>query len=89
MEVRINVAAMIEVVVAGARSAETRIAVGEMDEVMDGLVSMVEQRGNPRAVRVGIRGLFALCLAKENRGRAVAAGAAAAVVRRVGELTGL
>ncbi|WOL15521.1 U-box domain-containing protein 26 [Canna indica] len=86
MEARINAAAVIEAVAAGARSAEMRIAVGEMGGVMDGLVSLVEQRGNPRAVRVGIRGLFALCLAKENRGRAVAAGAAAAVVRRVGEL---
>ncbi|KAG6494102.1 U-box domain-containing protein 26-like [Zingiber officinale] len=86
MEARINAAAVIEVVAAGARSAEIRTAVGETEGVMEGLVALVEQRGNPRAVRVGIRGLFALCLAKENRFRAVAAGAAAAVVGRVGEL---
>ncbi|CAL9056188.1 unnamed protein product [Musa banksii] len=86
MEARINAAAVIEAVAVGARSAETRAAVGGTNGVVVGLVALAEQRGNPRAVRVGIRGLFALCLAKENRGRAVAAGAAAAVVGRLGEL---
>ncbi|XP_042394768.1 U-box domain-containing protein 26-like [Zingiber officinale] len=86
MDARINAAAVIEAVAAGARSTEFRAAVGATEGVMEGLVALVEQRGNPRAVRVGIRGLFALCLAKENRFRAVAAGAAAAVVGRVGEL---
>ncbi|CAD5179407.1 unnamed protein product [Musa acuminata subsp. malaccensis] len=86
MEARINAAAVIEAVAVGARSAETRASVGGTNGVVVGLVALAEQRGNPRAVRVGIRGLFALCLAKENRGRAVAAGAAAAVVGRLGEL---
>ncbi|CAL9071991.1 unnamed protein product [Musa textilis] len=85
-EARINAAAVIEAVAAGARSAETRAAVGGTEGVMEGLVELVAQRGNGRAGRVGIRGLFALCLAKENRGRALAAGAAAAVVGRVAEL---
>ncbi|XP_064948214.1 U-box domain-containing protein 26-like [Musa acuminata AAA Group] len=85
-EARINAATVIEAVAAGARSAETRAAVGGTEGVMEGLVELVAQRGNGRAGRVGIRGLFALCLAKENRGRALAAGAAAAVVGRVAEL---
>ncbi|RZR96789.1 hypothetical protein BHM03_00025859 [Ensete ventricosum] len=86
-EARINAAAVIEAVVAaGARSGETRAAVGGTEGVIEGLVELVAQRGNGRAGRVGIRGLFALCLAKENRGRALAAGAAAAVVGRVAEL---
>ncbi|CAL9778407.1 unnamed protein product [Musa acuminata subsp. burmannicoides] len=86
-EARINAAAVIESVATGTRSAETRATIGGMDGVMGGLVALVEQPGNPRAVRVGIRGLLAMCLAKENRARAVAAGAATAVVRRMGELS--
>ncbi|CAL9135345.1 unnamed protein product [Musa textilis] len=86
-EARINAAAVIESVATGTRSVETRATIGGMDGVMGGLVALVEQPGNPRAVRVGIRGLLAMCLAKENRARAVTAGAAAAVVRRMGELS--
>ncbi|KAG1331093.1 U-box domain-containing protein 25 [Cocos nucifera] len=87
MEARISAAAVLEAVAAGARSAEARAAVGATEGVMEGLVGLLEEKGSSaRAVRAGIRGLFSLCLAKENRGRAVAAGAAAAVVGRIGEL---
>lgn len=87
MEARISAAAVVEAVAAGARSAEARAAVGGTEGVMEGLVALVEEKGSSaRAVRVGIRGLFSLCLAKENRARAVAVGAAAAVVGRIGEL---
>ncbi|KAJ0976880.1 hypothetical protein J5N97_012354 [Dioscorea zingiberensis] len=82
MEVRIAAAAVIEAVaVAGGR-----VGLGAAEGVMEGIVGLVEQRGNSRGVLVGIRALFALCLARENRGRALAAGAAAAVVGRVGEM---
>ncbi|XP_010912457.3 U-box domain-containing protein 25-like [Elaeis guineensis] len=82
MEARISAAAVLEAVAAGARAA-----VGATEGVMEGLVGLLEEKGSSaRAVRAGIRGLFSLCLAKENRGRAVAAGAAAAVVGRIGEL---
>ncbi|PKA57373.1 U-box domain-containing protein 25 [Apostasia shenzhenica] len=82
-EARISVAALIE----GMRSPEARAIIGGAAGVMEGMVALVEETGNSRAVRVGIRGLFSLCLAKENRGMAVAAGAAAAIVRRLGEMS--
>ncbi|KAH7680948.1 Zinc finger RING/FYVE/PHD-type protein [Dioscorea alata] len=82
MEVRIAAAAVIEAVaVAGGR-----VALGAAEWVMEGIVGLVKQKGNTRGVMVGIRALFALCLARENRVRAVAAGAAEAVVERVGEM---
>ncbi|PKU70555.1 U-box domain-containing protein 26 [Dendrobium catenatum] len=80
-EARIGAAALVE----GMRTAEAREAVGAADGVIEGLVALVEN-GDSRAVRAGMRGLFSLCLAKENRGRAVMAGAAEAVVRRIGEM---
>jgi hypothetical protein len=52
---------------------------------MERLVALVEEKAHTQAVRVGIRGLFALCLAKENRHRAVSAGAASELSRRITE----
>ncbi|VAI48029.1 unnamed protein product [Triticum turgidum subsp. durum] len=62
-----------------------RVVLGAADGVIEGLVALVDEKANARAVRIGIRGLFALCLAKENRQRAVSAGAASALARRVAE----
>ncbi|EES06938.1 hypothetical protein BDA96_04G184400 [Sorghum bicolor] len=84
LEARVNAGAVAEAA-ASASGAEARAVLGAAEGVMDGLVALVEEKANARAVRVGIRALFALCLAKENRPRAVAAGAASALARRVAE----
>ena len=63
---------------AAAGPLEARVNAGAV-------VEAAGEKAHARAVRVGIRGLFALCLAKENRPRAVAAGAASALARRVAE----
>uniref|UniRef100_A0A0E0K0X7 U-box domain-containing protein n=1 Tax=Oryza punctata TaxID=4537 RepID=A0A0E0K0X7_ORYPU len=82
LEARVNAGAVVEAA-AAVSGADARAVLGAAEGVMEGLVALVEEKANARAVRVGIRGLFALCLAKENRPRAVAAGAAAALARRV------
>ena len=84
LEARVNAGAVVEAA-ALASGAEARALLGAAEGVMDGLVALVEEKAHARAVRVGIRGLFALCLAKENRSRAVSAGAASALARRVAE----
>ena len=84
LEARVNAGAVVEAA-ASASGADARVALGAAEGVMEGLVALVEEKAHARAVRVGIRGLFALCLAKENRPRAVAAGAASALARRVAE----
>ena len=84
LEARVNAGAAAEAA-ASASGAEARAVLGAAEGIMDGLVALVEEKANARAVRVGIRALFALCLAKENRPRAVAAGAASALARRVAE----
>lgn len=81
VEARIGAAALVE----GMRTTEAREVVGAANGVIESLVALVD-KGDSRAVRAGMRGLFSLCLAKENRGRAVMAGAAEAVVRRIGEM---
>ncbi|KAG8059031.1 hypothetical protein GUJ93_ZPchr0002g26012 [Zizania palustris] len=84
LESKVNAGAVVEAATA-ASGTEARAVLGAADGIMEGLVALVEEKANARAVRVGIRGLFALCLAKENRPRAVAAGAAAALARHVVE----
>ncbi|CAL5057823.1 unnamed protein product [Urochloa decumbens] len=88
LEARVNAGAVVEAA-ASASGAEARAALGAAEGVMEGLIALClceeKSHGAARAVRVGIRGLFALCLAKENRARAVSAGAAAALARRVAE----
>ncbi|GJM85215.1 hypothetical protein PR202_ga01646 [Eleusine coracana subsp. coracana] len=86
LEARVNAGAVVEAA-ASASSAEARAALGAADGVVEGLVALVDDKGpaHARAVRVGIRALFALCLARENRARAVAAGAASALARRVAD----
>uniref|UniRef100_A0A0D3FGU5 Uncharacterized protein n=1 Tax=Oryza barthii TaxID=65489 RepID=A0A0D3FGU5_9ORYZ len=54
-------------------------------EGQEGLVALLEEKAHVRTIRIGIRGIFMLCLAKENHPRAVAAGAAAAFARHVAE----
>ncbi|PUZ76022.1 hypothetical protein GQ55_1G257900 [Panicum hallii var. hallii] len=84
LEARVNAGAVVEAA-ASASGAEARAVLGGAEGVMEGLVALVEEKAHARAVRVGIRGLFALCLAKENRPRAVSAGAASSLARRVAE----
>lgn len=84
LEAKVNAGAVVEAA-AAVSGAEARVVLGAADGVIEGLVALVDEKANARAVRVGIRGLFALCLAKENRQRAVSAGAASALARRVAE----
>ncbi|KAL1557954.1 U-box domain-containing protein 26 [Salvia divinorum] len=87
IDVRVNSAAVIESVVAGIRSAELRAEISGAERVFDGVVGILNYPFlHPRGVKVGIKALFALCLAKQHRGRAVAAGAVEALVGRLAEV---
>lgn len=87
VEVRINAAALIEAAVAGVRSPELRARVSGAAGVFEGVVGLLQDcAGCPRALKAGARAAFALCLVKPTRHRAVAAGAAAVLVDRLGDL---
>ncbi|KAK4741148.1 hypothetical protein SAY87_024736 [Trapa incisa] len=87
IEVRINSAALIETAVAGTRSPELRAQVGVADGVLEGIVALLWDAGatNPRAAKVGLKALFALCLVKQTRHLAVAAGAPNVLVDRLAD----
>ncbi|XP_051146577.1 U-box domain-containing protein 26-like [Andrographis paniculata] len=86
IEVRVNSAAVIENVAAGIRSPELRERISGADGVFEGIIGILNYPlVYPRALKIGVKSLFALCLAKQNRHRAVAAGAVEALIDRLAE----
>ncbi|KAI5387009.1 U-box domain-containing protein 26 [Lathyrus oleraceus] len=85
-DVRVNSAALIEIIVAGTHSAEIRSQVSNVDGIYDGVIEILKNPiSYPRALKIGIKALFALCLVKQTRHRAVAAGAPAVLVDRLAD----
>jgi hypothetical protein len=85
-DVRVNSAALIEIVISGTHSPEIRAQVSNVDGIYDGVVEILRNPiSYPRALKVGIKALFALCLVKQTRHRAVAAGAPAVLVDRLAD----
>ncbi|EPS67592.1 hypothetical protein M569_07183, partial [Genlisea aurea] len=86
IDVRINSAAAIEMIVAGVRSSDLRAQIGSLDGVFEGIVGILNYPlANPHALKIGIKALFALCLAKQHRHVAVSAGAAGSIINRLAE----
>ncbi|KAF2294756.1 hypothetical protein GH714_016347 [Hevea brasiliensis] len=86
IEVRVNSAALIEIVVAGTKSSDLRAQISNVDEIFEGVIEMLKNPiSYPRALKIGIKALFALCLAKQTRHRAVAAGAADVLIDRLAD----
>ncbi|KAK7252030.1 hypothetical protein RIF29_35711 [Crotalaria pallida] len=86
VDVRVNSAAMIEILAAGTRSSELRAQISNVDEVYEGVIDILKSPiSYPRALKIGIKALFALCLVKQTRNKAVAAGAPAVLVDRLAD----
>ncbi|XP_051144727.1 U-box domain-containing protein 26-like [Andrographis paniculata] len=86
IDVRVNSAAMIEIVVAGIRSPELRALISNAEGIFEGIVGILNYPfAYPRALKFGIKALFALCLAKQHRHKAVAAGAVDALIDKLPE----
>ncbi|MED6155981.1 U-box domain-containing protein 25 [Stylosanthes scabra] len=86
MEVRVNSAALIEIVAAGTRSPELRSQISNVDEIYEGVIDLLRNPISfPRALKIGIKALFALCLVKQTRHKAVVAGAPTVLVDRLAD----
>ncbi|KAL6956503.1 U-box domain-containing protein 26 [Sarracenia purpurea var. burkii] len=86
IDVRVNSAALIEIVVAGTRSPELRAQICNADEIYAGIIGIFNcPLSYPRALKVGIKALFALCLVKQHRYKAVEAGAVEALIDRLAD----
>ncbi|KAL3621147.1 U-box domain-containing protein 26 [Castilleja foliolosa] len=86
IDVRVNSAAVIETVAAGIRSPDIRSQISSADGVFEGIIGILNYPlAYPRALKIGIKALFALCLVKQHRHKAVDAGAADALIDRLTE----
>lgn len=87
IEVQINSAALIEIVVAGTRSPDLRAQVSNVDEIFEGVIAIMKNpiALYPRALKIGVKALFALCLVKQTRHKAVSAGAAETLIDRLAD----
>lgn len=85
IEVRVNSAALIEIVVSGTRFPELRAQVCNVDEIFEGVIEIMKKpiATYPRALKVGVKALFALCLVTQTRHKAVSAGAAETLIDRL------
>ncbi|XWS68038.1 hypothetical protein CRYUN_Cryun04dG0055900 [Craigia yunnanensis] len=87
IEVRVNSASLIEIVLAGTRSSDLRAQISNVDEIFEGVADILKNLNSyPRALKTSIRALFALCLVKQTRHKAVQAGAAETLIDRLADL---
>ncbi|XP_022896824.1 U-box domain-containing protein 26-like [Olea europaea var. sylvestris] len=86
IDIRVNSAALIEIVAAGIRSAELRAQISNVDGIFEGIVGILNcPLANARALKISIKALFALCLVKQHRNKAVTAGSVPALIDRLVE----
>lgn len=86
VDVRVNSAALIEIVLTGTRCSDLRAQISNVDAIFEGVIEILRNpKSNPRALKVGIKALFALCLVKQTRHRAVSAGAAETLIDRLAD----
>ncbi|KAL4361916.1 hypothetical protein GQ457_04G002560 [Hibiscus cannabinus] len=87
IDVRLNSASLIETVLAGTRSADLQAEISNVADLFAGVVDILKSLSSyPRALRIGVRALFALCLVKQTRHKAMEAGAAEALIERLADL---
>ncbi|PWA87158.1 Armadillo-like helical [Artemisia annua] len=84
IDVRVNCASLLENILAGTKSPDIRSAISESGEVFDQIVGILNYPLTyPRAIKIGIKALFALCLVKQHRYKAVEAGAVTVLIDRL------
>eukprot|EP00249_Psilotum_nudum_P008785 c21507_g1_i1 orf=679-1920(+) len=80
-ELRINAGLLVEALASSEEASdEIRCNIGTTEGMIQGFVGLVRKTDYPRAMKVGIKALFASSLANSNLERAVAAGAPCALV---------
>ncbi|KFK39278.1 hypothetical protein AALP_AA3G223600 [Arabis alpina] len=86
IETRVNAAALIEMVLTGTKSSDLKEAISNSESVFQGVLDILR---NPissyprRALKIGIKALFALCLSKTARHIAVFSGAPEILIDRL------
>ncbi|CAG7877094.1 unnamed protein product [Brassica rapa] len=87
IETRVNAAALIEMVVTGTKAADIKGTVLTTECIFEGVIDLLRNptvTSSPRrALKIGVKALFALCLAKNTRCIAVSSGAPEILIDRL------
>ncbi|VVA98212.1 unnamed protein product [Arabis nemorensis] len=86
METRVNAAALIEMVLTGTKSSDLKETISNSESVFEGVIDLLRNpiSSSPlRALKIGIKTLFALCLSKNTRHIAVSSGAPEILIDRL------
>ncbi|KAH7431765.1 hypothetical protein KP509_08G065500 [Ceratopteris richardii] len=82
-EARVYAAALIEMLSDSKELPESRVILATADGIMEGLVRLLKDLNTIRAVKVGIKAIFSLCLRRQGKERAVEAGAPDALIEKL------
>lgn len=84
IEIRVNAAALIEMVLTGANSMDLKLIISGSDSIFEGVLDLLKNPiSSRRALKIGIKSIFALCLVKQTRHLAVSAGAPGVLIDRL------
>eukprot|EP00249_Psilotum_nudum_P007979 c20954_g1_i1 orf=418-1710(+) len=83
IESRANAGALVEMLSDSKQLSDLRVVLATTDGIVEGLVKLLVEPAYPRALKVAVKALFSVCLCKQGKERAVAAGAGPALIERL------
>ncbi|KAG7599995.1 U box domain [Arabidopsis suecica] len=84
IEIRVNAAALIEMVLTGSKSMDLKLIISGSDSIFEGVLDLLKNPiSSRRALKIGIKAIFALCLVKQTRHLAISAGAPGILIDRL------
>ncbi|XP_010481065.1 PREDICTED: U-box domain-containing protein 26-like [Camelina sativa] len=84
IEIRVNAAALVEMVLTGSKSTDLKLVISGSDSIFEGVLDLLRNPiSSRRALKIGIKAIFALCLVKQTRHLAISAGAPGILIDRL------
>ncbi|CAE5959775.1 unnamed protein product [Arabidopsis arenosa] len=84
IEIRVNAAALIEMVLTGSKSMDLKLIISGSDSIFEGVLDLLKNPiSSRRGLKIGIKAIFALCLVKQTRHLAISAGAPGILIDRL------
>ncbi|KAG7594645.1 U box domain [Arabidopsis thaliana x Arabidopsis arenosa] len=84
IEIRVSAAALIEMVLTGSKSMDLKPTISGSDSIFEGVLDLLKNPiSSRRALKIGIKAIFALCLVKQTRHLAISAGAPGILIDRL------
>ncbi|EFH61908.1 hypothetical protein ARALYDRAFT_899024 [Arabidopsis lyrata subsp. lyrata] len=76
IEIKVNGAALIEMVLTGSKLMDLKLIISGSDSIFEGVLDLLKILiSSRRALQIGIKAIFALCLVKQKKHLAISTGA--------------